>query len=169
MTFVCEKHRNGKGCCYVALRVASVCVQRILMRSLRGLRPTSSRLKAAGACTKANNSQEFLGKFTAALPGAVRPARRWITAGAECKRVSMFPHIRNDDDGRNSERGALVVALLRLSSRARGIHGREWANERAAIYTAAALREYSMNHNECGVIRNLLSGITRILRRGHRC
>lgn len=93
----------------LALRIASVCVQRILMRSLRGLRPTSYRLKAAGACTKANNSQEFLGKFTAARYSAVRPARRWITAGAECKRVSMFPHIRNDDDERNSAARPLLL------------------------------------------------------------
>lgn len=93
----------------IALRIASACVQRILMRSLRGLRPTSSRLKAAGACTKANNSQEFLGKFTAARYPVVRPARRWITAGVECKRVSMFPHIRNDDDGRNSAARSLLL------------------------------------------------------------
>lgn len=122
---------------YPALRVASVCVQRILMRNLRGLRPTSSRLKAAGACTKANNSQEFLGKFTARYPVA-RPARRWITAGAECKRVSMFPHIRNDDDGRNSAARSLLLFRVFRPARARRIHGREWANERAAIYTAAA-------------------------------
>lgn len=98
-------------------RCASVCVQRILMRNLRGLRPTSSRLKVVGACTKANNSQEFLGKFTARYQ-VVRPARRWITAGTECKRVSMFPHIRNDDDGRNSAVRSLL--LFRVFRPARG-------------------------------------------------